>query len=166
MVTVHQVALGDRDASVTLSAPPTHMGARNFGDVAISTGGVGEPAELVATGAYFDRHNISRVDVVKIDVQGHETEVLTSLLSALREPPSVIVFESMQRGVALRDRDDVRLLLNHGYVIGALQGSMFRLKIIDADPTQVPAHRHIDFVALHPDTTWAGQREAIGWQRA
>lgn len=63
-------------------------------------------------------------DVVKIDVEGHELEVIRGLL-ALPHPPRAIVFEHCvyrfaERGMALDAV--VTLLRGHGYEVSALDG--------------------------------------------
>jgi FkbM family methyltransferase len=161
-VTVHQVALGDRDELVTLTPPPIEFGARNHGDVTIASGGTGERVHLVDAGPYFAENGIDEVDVIKIDVQGQEASVLRSVLTGISRQPRAIVLESMHRGLSIGDREEMQLLAEFGYEIGEVQTSMIRLKVRQVMPRHVPTHRHIDFVAIHKSVP-AWVRRQVGW---
>jgi FkbM family methyltransferase len=161
-VTVHEVAMSDRDGLATLTRPSTELGARNQGDVAITTDGIGEPVRLVDAGVYLADHDILDIDVVKLDVQGHEATVLRSVFRTLTRLPPCIVFESMTTGIPIAERHEMKLLLEADYEIGEIQGSIMRLTIRPVDESYIPNSRHIDFVALERNAS-AENRRALGW---
>jgi FkbM family methyltransferase len=75
----HGVALGDRDGEVALSLHSFNTGQNTLKPVAASefVGTVDVP--LRHAGAFFDKLGLHRIDVLKIDTEGYETEILESL---------------------------------------------------------------------------------------
>ncbi len=69
--TLEQCAVGDRVATLRLASPRTDLGA---GVVAQDESGVEVPA--TALDVYCAEHDVERVDVMKVDVEGFEPEVL------------------------------------------------------------------------------------------
>ena len=85
VVEVHTCALGDSNGTVVLESAE-----HNYGDTRVSAGGVA-PASMVAPVARMDDLVDGPVDVVKIDVQGYESEVLRGMQRIIRENPRLML---------------------------------------------------------------------------
>lgn len=96
-VDVHQVALGDAVGTVVLESHE-----HNPGDTRVSTAVSGN-ATKVAAMAPLDVLVSGRVDVVKIDVQGFESEVIAGMQRIISENPKIVIIAELWPA-ALRDR--------------------------------------------------------------
>ena len=86
-VTVERVALSDHDGTATLSINPTHCGANRLG---ASNGPASMRVALKRLDAMMT--SLGQVDLIKIDVEGHECEVLAGASElVLRDRPTLIV---------------------------------------------------------------------------
>lgn len=83
-IETRQAAVGREDGAVAMSVP------RHSGLAKIDEGGGGVDVPLVR----FDSLGLERVDVVKIDVEGHELAVFEGASETLRRLGPVLVFES------------------------------------------------------------------------
>lgn len=87
-VRVHRVALSDRSGSALISVEPGHSGASRLG---------GDPSgsaevRLDTLDAIAEREGIAQVDLVKIDVEGHEASVVRGGRRLLeRDRPRIVV---------------------------------------------------------------------------
>lgn len=116
-VRVSGAALSSREGAGSLALENVH----NYGTAWLSAeAGGGEPVETVTLDAYAERTGLDRVDVVKIDVQGHEVEVIEGMDRVLRGNPSARVLVELdeallRRSGATRDRV-VAALGSRGFV--------------------------------------------------
>jgi FkbM family methyltransferase len=97
--TIHQLALDDRRRHLTLDVSPANIGdarlsARAASDVSITVDTV--PADELFAGRSFD--------VVKIDVQGWETEVVRGMRQIIARSPQIALLVEFWPA-ALRERD-------------------------------------------------------------
>lgn len=83
-IETRQAAVGETDGEVTMSVP------RHSGLAKIDTGGAGTRVPLVR----LDSLGLERVDVIKIDVEGHELAVLKGAEQTLRRLGPALVFET------------------------------------------------------------------------
>lgn len=90
-VETRQAAVGKENGSVTMAVP------RHSGLARIDAGGEGMKVPLVR----LDSLDLERVDVVKIDVEGHELAVFEGAEATLRRLGPALVFES---GVGAREK--------------------------------------------------------------
>jgi len=94
-VTVHSVALGDRDESRTLYAPKAwKIGAGSF--LSSHAENLNQPVEdvrIVNGDSYFQKNGIAKVDLIKIDVEGWEWFVILGLAKTIERCRPVILFE-------------------------------------------------------------------------
>ena len=90
-ITIYAVGLGDRAARLPFVAPPKdNQGTGSFmpGDEKTDL-----QLQIVRGDDYFADHEIDRVDIMKVDVEGFEKPVLLGLKDTLGESRPVIVFE-------------------------------------------------------------------------
>lgn len=90
-IETHQAAIGNADGSVTMSVP------RHSGLARIDPNGQGTSVPLQR----LDSLALDRLDVVKIDVEGHELSVFQGATETLRRLGPALVFES---GVGARQK--------------------------------------------------------------
>jgi FkbM family methyltransferase len=121
---LHRLALGRSEGEATLIS-----GDGNSGENTVETGSSDRGVTVVMTTlpSWLERHRITRIDVLKIDVEGHETDVLEPLFSiAPREVwPRLLICESVHD---LSNKLN-RLLAENGYRLakkGRLNG-IYRL---------------------------------------
>lgn len=133
-VTVWPLALADAPGTVVVSTA-----AHNVGDTRVSAPvvGGGEVATAVSAVARMDALISGRVDVVKIDVQGYESEVIRGMTRIAADNPRIVIVVEFWPG-ALRERGLVpeAVLAEYraaGYTIALLRGSA----PVDADTTEI-----------------------------
>ncbi|NMM25008.1 MAG: FkbM family methyltransferase [Phycicoccus sp.] len=83
-VDVVPAALGESNGTVSLTSAE-----HNYGDTRVTTGS-DLPTEMVAAMTRMDDVIHGDVDVVKIDVQGYESEVLRGMQRIIRENPQLV----------------------------------------------------------------------------
>lgn len=113
-VHAHNLALSDHAGSATINMVNAgNFGASSFDNRAENT----TPVEVtLATGdAFVAKHNIARVDFVKIDVEAHEVFVLRGLMQTLRRDLPFITMEwndplTIER---LRGSPELKFLQDH-----------------------------------------------------
>lgn len=125
-VFLHQFALGEEESKVFLE-----RGNGNLGENQIKRDAVGGGFEvrLRRLPNVLAERGITKVDVLKIDVEGHEVEVMRPFFEEIEKKgwPSLIVCEALER---VEDLAIGRLLLEKGYRLvnrGRLNG-IFRLR--------------------------------------
>jgi FkbM family methyltransferase len=73
-VHLNPLALGDHEGAVKLIS-----GGGNKGENRVEATGAGATVPMTTLPSFLSRENITRIDALKIDVEGHETDVLTPL---------------------------------------------------------------------------------------
>lgn len=119
------MAAGARDAPVAmLEPPPTQLGTSKMAGVA--TGDYWSGGYRLAT--ILHEFGLTRCDVVKIDVEGHEDEVLEGLLREGAPRPRHLVFEFVPQAFAYGGRADRMLawLTEAGYVLKTVDGRLYQ----------------------------------------
>lgn len=91
-IVVHQIALGDQNGAGQLgSGFPGNTGSRSLNWTL-----PGAPTETIsvrAAGEYFAEQKLPRIDFLKLDVEGHEKKVVTSLADRLISDRPIIMME-------------------------------------------------------------------------
>lgn len=123
-VTLHPIALGGSEGEVVLSA-----GDGNKGENKVSTSGSGLKVPMTTLPKWMAQQEISTIDALKIDVEGHEVAVLEPLFHELprRSWPRLVVCELAHDS----DSSLADLLTSHGYQLsgrGRLNG-IYRLPV-------------------------------------
>lgn len=119
------MAAGARDAPVAmLEPPPTQLGTSKMAGAA--TGDYWSGGYRLAT--ILRELGLSRCDVVKIDVEGHEDEVLEGLLQEGAPRPRHLIFEFVPQAFAYGGRADRMLawLTEAGYVLKSIEGQRYQ----------------------------------------
>jgi FkbM family methyltransferase len=96
-VHIHPVALSDGDANGDLgSGFPGNSGSRSLNWTL--PGHVTEKVVVKDACTYFQTHSLDRVDILKIDVEGHESRVLRGLSGRLISDRPIILMELIGEG--------------------------------------------------------------------
>jgi len=122
LVTIVPFAFSDRDGPGELRASQ-QFGSDDHGTVALGADGETiEAVGLVHGSRWLADHEISRVDVIKIDVEGHEAAVLRGLEPLLTaNPPRLVQVEVVPRAWD-------QLMTDRAYVFSVLQQAGMRLR--------------------------------------
>lgn len=93
-ITIHQVGLGAKQEEVTFFEPvEDNLGVGTVVAQVREHGQKETTIEIVKGDAFFKQHAISKVDVVKIDIEGYEKQALEGLSETVKKNRPVIVFE-------------------------------------------------------------------------
>lgn len=93
-IKVINAGLSDREGTATLRSSAFGLGDVGTRTLEGNSAPVGDPVQLITGDALRNQLNISRFDIVKIDVEGHERFVLDGLTDAFQNcPPRVVVLE-------------------------------------------------------------------------
>ncbi len=117
-VTLHRCALGEHDGSAFLQRDGGNLGQNevtdDHGDDAIEV-------QIRRLSAVLAERRIERLAALKIDVEGHESEVLRPYFSEVTRDwwPRMIVCEVPSHIVNVEELEVGRLLLNSGYTLSA-----------------------------------------------
>jgi hypothetical protein len=130
-----------------LIVPKVNAGAASFVDVGGREVDHTVKVSVTRLDDFIAENRVSRVDFVKIDVEGFEAEVLKGgsvLLSQLK--PRVILLEENGRIDRAELPEALRILLAHGYAIFGLPKRLLSVEMVPLDRVRIiGAH---DFVAI------------------
>jgi FkbM family methyltransferase len=135
---IHAVALSDRSGELRFHVDPVNRGASRLSDL----GEISVPAvraeELL--------ESVQQVDLIKIDVEGHERVAFNAMKESLaRLRPRAILFED-QTGEAAPDGSIGSILVGLNYRIMGVRKGLFRTRLV---PVRVRADcRFNDYVAI------------------
>ncbi|HEV2292216.1 MAG TPA: FkbM family methyltransferase [Tepidisphaeraceae bacterium] len=155
-VTVHPVALGEKEAELDLHVPANHAGQASLRDKARGER-VRVPVKRLASIPDLPMNRPIRF--MKIDVEGYEPEVLRGAEELLKNnPPQAIVFE-LNHFESFMSHPTVQILASHGYAFFALPKRWLRMRATPADGmTNAPGH---DFVAVHRGPNYEQMMRAL-----
>jgi FkbM family methyltransferase len=115
-------AVSDREGEATMAAPRVTSSAVDTGQAHLGAPAAGEIAIAVATvtlDGFASREGLARLDLVKIDVEGHEREVLAGAAGLLARFRPVVVIEIGHEAAADRAAIDA-LLTGLSYDLGGI----------------------------------------------
>ena len=143
---IHPIALGSREEMLELIVPDDNAGAASF----LSIGGRPEAKRLklpvVPLVDFCARNGIEKIDFIKIDVEGFESDVLLGAEAILRaNPPRAILLEDND----FRKKEEshaFRILESWGFNIFALPKNLLRNRLVPL--TSADARTAHDFVAI------------------
>ena len=117
---IHPVALSDHDGTDMFATTPG-----NTGDSFLTEDALGAyPVDVRSAGQFLDC--VGKVDLVKLDVEGHEETILTSARDYLKTvQPRIVVLE--EKGSKCAPEGNIGRMLNEiGYRIFGLQKKLFK----------------------------------------
>lgn len=150
---VHEVALSDADGELELRIPTGNLGGASLSRPAERGSSV--MVRVRHGGTFLSELGLSRIRVLKVDIEGHEAQFLRGAHELLGDcPPDAIVFESNEAlyetggHVAFSDRAAVRQLLGLGYDMVRI-GERLGAVAPKLTPVKGGDDRGLDFVAVH-----------------
>jgi FkbM family methyltransferase len=108
-VSITETALSDRNARARLNIVPRHSAISTLSSTQ-NAGAIGIDVELQTGDHFLSTHSESAPDLIKIDVEGHEVEVLQGCQKLIATHKPVIIFEHL----FLSD-DSLKSLVPPGY---------------------------------------------------
>jgi FkbM family methyltransferase len=147
-VFIHEIALSDQDGSLDFFVPRGHTGMGS-----LTTSGHGEVDTLKVrvqkSGTYLDKLHLPRIRAVKIDVEGHEEQVIGGAMDFLRlNKPAAIIFECHDDGQPFFERGLVKVISSLGYEFFQIRQKIWlRVQLKKLKSSNVVEHG-FDFVAL------------------
>lgn len=153
------LALGDSPGSAWLQLPPDFGSNDGIASVAASRNGEGFDIHVATLDALLQGR---RVDVLKIDVEGHEPAVLRGALESIRAGRiRHIVFEDH----AAADSEAIRMLQAEGYAVFSLGWRMRGPVVEPLGKATVPARYEApNFVATRESALVRQRFSAPGWR--
>jgi len=150
-LSVHEVALSDQDGSSEFFVPNGHVGMGSL--TACNEGYVDTlKVRVQKSGTYLEQLRLPQIRAVKIDVEGHEEQVLCGALDFLRSnKPAAIIFECHDNGEPFFERGVVKALSSTGYSFYQIKQKIWlhvQLKKLESNDM---VESGFDFVALSTD---------------
>jgi len=151
--TVHRVGLSDDDGQAKLGYREDDTGGR--GIVPDDTHRMTLSIEIRQAQRFLESLVFGDaqlpVRLMKLDVEGHEPQVLAAARPWLAEhPPDAVLFESHAEGGPFMDRPEVKTLASLGYTFSALRAGWLR---VIPTPVRTSAEAQqagaIDYLAVH-----------------
>jgi FkbM family methyltransferase len=125
-VKIHPVGLGDKDESLTFYEPPKeNMGWGTFNKGIGAEGKKGASLPLVTGDSLFDKAGVSKMDLIKIDIEGFEKPALLGLKNTFQKLKPVAVVEiTVDPNVPrlFKSIDEVKAVFPEGYEFRILSG--------------------------------------------
>jgi FkbM family methyltransferase len=112
---LHACALGRSEGVATLVSVDANKGENHVETGSVSISGLSVPQTSLPV--WIRAQNISRINALKIDIEGHEFDVLDSLFTNTPQSvwPRLVICEDVHDG----DDRLARLLNSHGYTVTA-----------------------------------------------
>jgi FkbM family methyltransferase len=144
-VTLHPVALGDAESELELTVPQEN---HCLGTLTRDTEGAKFTVPVKTLSDWFERSKITRIRLMKIDVEGFEEQVFRGgerFLSAVR--PDAILLELNKYEGAFDAHPVIQILRRHGYDFLALPKKLLRMSAKRFDSAGVAGSPSNDLVA-------------------
>jgi FkbM family methyltransferase len=150
-VKLHEFGLGSEESTLELLVPPSDTGRGSFVGDWSTEDRISVRVPVRTLDDVAREHDIRRVSLLKIDVEGFEASVFHGARLFLeRVRPEAILFEAMENiSGRVSDAPVFRILLDFGYSFRSIPRSMVAMRLLSFDPVQqpLPALCH-DFLAL------------------
>ena len=145
---LHRVALGTRDDTLELAVPADNAGAASL---VRRASGQAERLRVPVrnTTDYFEKSGIAAARLLKLDVEGFESEVLEGARGYLEvTPPDAVLFETNDPGRRSDSHASAELLREYDYTIFAVTRGLLRPGFVPFDAA-VAGLRVNDCLAVH-----------------
>ncbi|MBU8540743.1 FkbM family methyltransferase [Falsiroseomonas tokyonensis] len=150
-LTIHDVALGRRDATVQLHIPRHNKGTASIARVEGAEDVIEVPQR--AAGAMLASLGLGPIRLLKIDVEGYEPEVLGGAEAYLRRnPPDAILFELNEYAGAFHDQPLVGQLASLGYRFAEIPKCLWRMRLRQVRSNELGKLAN-DILAVRHDAT-------------
>jgi FkbM family methyltransferase len=149
-LTLHEVALGRMDGTVALHVPHENMGRASISRAE----GADEVIQVSQrdAGAILASLDLGPIRLIKMDVEGYETEVVAGAEAVLRaNPPDAILFELNDYEGAFRDQPLVAQLTGLGYRFAEIPKCLWRMRLNRIEPTRAVGRLANDILAVRDD---------------
>lgn len=147
-VYLHQIALSDSEGEFMLSVPPDNTGAATM--AAESKADVSHTVKVKTcnAGQYLAALNLPQIKAIKLDVEGHEEQVLAGAYPFLKaNRPAAVIIELHDDGNPFLEREEVKLLSELDYAFFQIrQRSLLRVQLREI--TSNETETGYDFVAI------------------
>ena len=151
-LTLHEIALGRSDAEVTLHIPNENKGRASIGRAE----GADEAIQIMQrqAGEVLEGLALGPIRLMKMDVEGYETEIIAGAEAYLRRnPPDAILFELNEYDGAFGEQELVIQLSGLGYRFAEIPKCLWRMRLIPIDPTTAGGKLANDILAVRLDAT-------------
>jgi FkbM family methyltransferase len=151
-LTLHEVALGRTDGTVSLHVPHQNMGRASISRAE----GADEVIQVAQrdAGALLASLDLGPIRLIKMDVEGYETEVVAGAEAVLRtNPPDAILFELNDYEGAFRDQPLVPQLAGLGYRFAEIPKCLWRMRLNRIEPSRAAGRLANDILAVRDDAT-------------
>src|SRR5207248_6668184 len=129
--------LSDADAETSMTIPEHNRGMASVNPDMRS--GRSIPIRLKQGANYLRGLGLSRVRLMKLDVEGHEAAVFSGAEDWLRDvKPEVIVFETAEDAPAFREHPAVAMLAKMGYAFFGIPRATWNMKLARIDLNSGP----------------------------
>lgn len=146
----HEVALSDQDGEAELHLA---FGHSFFGSLSRRQDVPGESISIALRHAsrYIESLNLPRIRLIKIDVEGHEEIVLTTLRHIFsRTPPDAVVIETDDFTLPYWKRASVQAMRAAGYHMLGIPKNLFRVRPKFISPDETPTQEFHDSIGVSP----------------
>lgn len=148
-LTVHQLALGRTDTEVALHIPHDNAGHASIGRADMAGETIRVPQRNAAS--VLEGLGLGPIRLMKMDVEGYETEVVAGAESYLRHnPPDAILFEMNGRDGPFGDHPLIGRLAEFGYRFAALPKCLWTMRLKRITPGAVAPSAN-DVLAIRRD---------------
>lgn len=114
-VVLHDYALSNKSDEAYISVPKiANKDILNYGYASLSNE-FDEMIKIKIKKRTLDSFNLNNVDFIKIDVEGHEAEVIEGGLKTISENKPLILIEIEKRHSGMKAHETIQLLISIGY---------------------------------------------------
>ena len=149
-VTLVNSAVGDSDGVTTFYMPPKFKGAYgSLGRPKIDENCDAVEVDILKLDSYVEKNNVSKLDVIKIDVEGAEIKVLTGAVETLKKFSPVILMEVSDKRTTVfgyKAKELCEFLTNIGYKLYLPRVSDSADVVLD-DYTPEDYIKYVDIIA-------------------
>jgi len=162
-VELHQVALSDKDGEATFHVMKGNSGAARLGGASFEGDWAPLTVQTRNAAEVLAELRLGPVRMIKIDVEGHEETVIRASQSYLdRNPPDIVLFESLFERQTFYERPLVRLLRSMGYRFFEFEPARLEVRLREVPADGGGTGFSNDFVALREGDRFEADLRRLG----